>query len=116
MGSPGVQGSVDVPHDAEDLKGQPVTEALSSFEDFFEGTHQRLFGAICLVTGSRYEAEEIVQEAYLRIWERWARVGGLDDPVGFLFRTALNVFRSRRRRALLALRRAASMAPDTDDR
>jgi RNA polymerase sigma factor (sigma-70 family) len=81
-----------------------MIELPETFEEFFERTHRRLFGGLCLVTGNRHEAEDVLQEAYLRLWERWGRVRGLDDPVGFLFRTALNLFRSRRRRALLALR------------
>jgi DNA-directed RNA polymerase specialized sigma24 family protein len=31
----------------------------------------------------------------------------MDDPAGYLYRTAMNLFRSRRRRAALALRRVA---------
>src|SRR5262245_64260657 len=92
-----------------------VAEAHASFETFFEQTHQRLFGALCLVTGSRHEAEEIMQDAYLRVWERWERVGGMDDPTGFLFRTAMNGFRSRYRRASVALRRRMELAPSVDD-
>jgi DNA-directed RNA polymerase specialized sigma24 family protein len=34
------------------------------------------------VTGDRYEAEEVAQEAFLRVFERWDRVGALDDPTG----------------------------------
>jgi RNA polymerase sigma-70 factor (ECF subfamily) len=78
------------------------------FEDFFESEHARLFGALCLVTSDRHEAEEIMQEAFLRLWERWDRVSGIEDPSGYLFRTAMNVFRNRYRRAALALRRTVS--------
>jgi RNA polymerase sigma-70 factor, ECF subfamily len=67
------------------------------------------------VTGNRHEAEEIMQDAYLKVWERWDRVGSLDDPAGYLFRTAMNGFRSRYRRASLALRKTMSLAPDIDD-
>jgi len=43
-------------------------------------------------------------------------VGGLEDPTGYLFRVSMNVFRSRYRRASLALRRATFLAPlHTDD-
>jgi hypothetical protein len=28
-----------------------------------------------------------MQEAFVRVWERWDRVGTLDDPVGYLFKT-----------------------------
>ena len=55
-----------------------------------------------------------MQEAFLRIWERWDRVGGLDDPVGYLYRTALNLHRKRLRRAGVALRRAIAPTPPVD--
>ena len=92
-----------------------VAEAHASFETFFEQTHQRLFGGLCLVTGNRHEAEEIMQDAYLKVWERWERVGAMDDPTGFLFRTAMNGFRSRYRRASIALRKRMALAPSADD-
>ena len=100
---------------AAETEGHEVAEAQISFETFFEQTHQRLFGGLCLVTGNRQEAEEIMQDAYLKLWERWERVGGMDDPTGFLFRTAMNGFRSRYRRASLAVRRRMALAPSTDD-
>jgi len=95
--------------------GREVPEAYASFETFFEQTHQRLFGGLCLVTGNRHEAEEIMQDAYLKVWERWERVGAMDDSTGFLFRTAMNVFRSRYRHASLAIRRRIALAPTVDD-
>jgi hypothetical protein len=45
-----------------------------AFETFVEDNRRRLFGALCLVTGSRHEAEEIAQDAFLKVWERWDRV------------------------------------------
>jgi DNA-directed RNA polymerase specialized sigma24 family protein len=30
--------------------------------------------SLCLVTGDRFEAEEIAQEALVRVYERWDRV------------------------------------------
>lgn len=85
-----------------------------SFEEFFEHHRSRLFGALCLVTGSRQEAEEIAQEAFLKVWERWDRVSTLDDPVGFLFRTAMNLFKNRVRRASVAARKVFATTPDPD--
>ena len=78
-----------------------------SFEDFYEVEHGRLFGALGLITGDRHEAEDLMQEAFLRVWERWHLVQSLASPTGYLYRTAMNVFRMRRRRALVASRRAA---------
>src|SRR5690349_8376946 len=74
------------------------------FEDFFSQHHLRLFRAVWLLTRNRHEAEEVMQDAFLRTWERWDRVSAMPDPVGYLYRTAMNLFRSRRRRAAVALR------------
>ena len=100
---------------AAETERHEVAEAHANFELFFEQTHQRLFGGLCLVTGNRHEAEEIMQDAYLKLWERWDRVSGMDDPTGFLFRTAMNGFRSRHRRASLTIRRRMTLAPAVDD-
>jgi RNA polymerase sigma-70 factor (ECF subfamily) len=91
-----------------------MAEVPLSFEDFFQDHHARLFAALCLTTGSRQEAEEIMQDAFLKLWERWDRVSTLEDPVGFLFRTAMNVFRKRYRRARLAVRDVLPL-PARDD-
>src|SRR5881397_1365223 len=86
-----------------------------SFEDFFEAESHTLFRRMWLVCGDRHEAEEIVQDSFLRIWERWDRIRDLDDPTGYLYRTAMNVSRSRYRRGLLAVRRAVGQRQSGDD-
>jgi len=48
-----------------------------------------------------------MQEAFLRLWERWDRVSRVEDPTAYLFRTEMNVFRNRYRRAWLAVRQLA---------
>jgi RNA polymerase sigma-70 factor (ECF subfamily) len=97
-----------------EVSGTEVAEEPRSFEVFFAAEHARLFGALCLVTGDRHEAEEIMQDAFLRLWERWDRVAELDDPSAYLFRTAMNVFRNRYRRAALAVRKTISLTQTED--
>jgi RNA polymerase sigma factor (sigma-70 family) len=80
------------------------TEASAAFEDFFEVERRPLYRALCLMTGDPGEAEEIEQDAFLHLWERWDRVRGMDHPSGYLYRSALNGFRSRRRRLARAAR------------
>src|SRR5437773_9715963 len=82
-----------------------------SFESFYEAERDGLFGALVLITGNRHEAEEVAQDAFLALWERWDRVSGLEDPTGYLYRTAMNGFRKRRRRAALAVRHVLHLAP-----
>jgi len=99
--------------------GTGVTEQSAdtpsrSFEAFFRDEHARLLRALFLVTGNGSEAEELMQEAFLKVWERRDRVGRLDDPTGYLYRTAMNAFRSRYRRALRAARRAIHPSPPAD--
>jgi RNA polymerase sigma-70 factor, ECF subfamily len=96
---------------------EPPASALAetaSFEGFVTNSQARLFGSLCLMTGSRHEAEEIAQEAYVRVLERWEQVQRLGDPTGYLFVTAMNVFRKRLRRAGIGLRRSIGMAPSQD--
>ena len=92
-----------------------VRDLGPSFERFYADTARPLFTALCLVTGNRHEAEEIAQEALVRVFERWDRVGEFDDPAGYLFRVAMNVFRDRYRRVSLGLRRALFLAPKATD-
>lgn len=88
-----------------DAKTSTTPAELLRFDDLFSAEHQRLFGALCLITRDRSEAEDIGQEAFVRLFERWDRVASMTDPVGYLYRVAMNIFRSRYRRARLAARR-----------
>ena len=98
--------------------GLSTPEGMSeaqSFEEFFESESPTLFWRLCLVTGNRHEAEEVMQDAFLNVFERWHRVRGMDDPTGYLYRTAFNVFKRRSRRAALALRRTLGIAENADE-
>ena len=97
-------------------RGEPVG-VTTSFETFFEAERPRLFRALVLVTHDALEAEELMQDAFVRVWEHWDRVATMDDPIGYLFRTALNLHRSRLRRALTAAKRAVTppSGPDPFD-
>ena len=77
----------------------------ASFEELFLAERVGLYGSLWLVTRNRHEAEEIAQEAFLRVWERWAEVSEMANPAGYLYRTAMNVWRSRLRRARVAVAR-----------
>jgi RNA polymerase sigma-70 factor (ECF subfamily) len=95
--------------------GAETLEASRSFETFYDAESLTLFRRLWLVTGNRAEAEELMQDAFLKVWERWDRVGAMDDPVGYLYRTAMNLFRKRYRRTLLAIRRTLGLEPSRDD-
>lgn len=85
-----------------------------AFEAFFEAEGPRLFRAMRLLTGNTAEAEDCCQDAFFRVWQRWDRVGVMDNPSGYLYRTALNGYRRRSRRAMFAARQALRLAPADD--
>jgi RNA polymerase sigma-70 factor (ECF subfamily) len=93
---------------------EEVVTVEHSFEDFFEREQERLLRLLWMVTGSSQEAEDIVQDAFLRVWERWPRVVAMESPAGYLHRAAMNIFRNRYRRARVGLRRAIGVAPAVD--
>jgi RNA polymerase sigma-70 factor, ECF subfamily len=78
--------------------GSVSEERAAEFSDFFHDEYGRLGRALYLMTGDRAEAEDIAQEALVRVYERWDRVGRMDSPTGYLYRTAMNLARSRLRR------------------
>jgi len=90
-------------------------EASRTFEAFYEAEAKILFRRLWLVTGDRAEAEELMQDAFLVVWQRWDRVGRMDDPTGYLYRSAMNLFRKRYRRAMLAVRRTVGLVASSDD-
>lgn len=92
-----------VPPISEDVVGYGA--GVDTFGSFFEQEKAGLFGALCLVTRNRSEAEDLTQDAFVRVLERWERVNAMDDPRGYLYRTAMNAFRSRYRRTVLHARR-----------
>jgi DNA-directed RNA polymerase specialized sigma24 family protein len=88
-------------------RGQEAPKGLvPSFEEFFEASYASVARALILLVGDETEAEELAEEAFVRAWERWARIRTMASPAGFVYRTALNLNRSRLRRLALARRRA----------
>jgi RNA polymerase sigma-70 factor (ECF subfamily) len=67
-----------------------------------------------LLTGSTVEADDLAQEALVRVFERWDRVSGMERADGYLYRTALNLHRSSLRRAA-RWRRRLRPDPQADD-
>jgi hypothetical protein len=57
-----------------------AAEAARSFEAFFEAESRTLFRRLWLVTGNRAEAEEIMQDAFLKMWEEDVGAPGPRPP------------------------------------
>lgn len=70
-----------------------------SFDAFYTGSVRRLVGQLHAMTGSRSEAEDCVQEAYARAWQRWDKVSGYGDPEAWVRTVAYRVSISSWRKA-----------------
>lgn len=93
---------------------QAFAPVATSFEGFFEQHQDDLYRTLWLVTRNRFEAEELAQEAFVRVLEQWDRVSTMDDVRGYLYRTAMNAFRTSYGRALLAAKRSLRLLPADD--
>ena len=98
---------------SEPESGPDITEV--DFGSFFDEHYARLYRALVLVTRRSHDAEEITQEAFARCWAKWDRVSSLEDPVGYLYRVAMNAHRQTRRRALRAARHVVSPDHASDE-
>jgi RNA polymerase sigma factor (sigma-70 family) len=87
------------------LQTRVVTADRAAFSVFFAERHARLARACLLLTGDAAEGEDLAQEAMARVLERWDRVSLMDDPEGYLYRTALNLHRNAVKRLMMATRR-----------
>ena len=66
------------------------------FDEFYRGSRQRLLGFVYVLTGNLAEAQDAVQEAYIRAWQRWSTVRGYDDPEAWLRVVASRIAVNRR--------------------
>lgn len=85
--------------------------------EVYAGSYRRLVVQLYAVTGDLGEAQEAVQEAFVRVLCDPGRLAGLANPESWLRRVAVNVARSRyRRRRLLdtLLRRVGPPAATPD--
>jgi RNA polymerase sigma-70 factor, ECF subfamily len=68
-------------------------------QDLYAASYRRLLGQLIGVTGSLAEAEDVVQEAFVRGLDHPRRLLGADNPEAWLRTVAVNLARSRWRRA-----------------
>ena len=89
----------------------------SSFDAFYNASVRKVIGQLHAMTGSRSDAEDCVQEAFARAWQRWDTVSTYGDPEAWVRTVAYRV-------SISAWRKATSMrtayrkhgAPDDDTR
>jgi RNA polymerase sigma-70 factor (ECF subfamily) len=81
------------------------------FDGFYRDTSRRLLRYAYGLTGDPAEAQDLVQEAYARAWQRWRRLSGYDDPEAWLRLVVNRLSADRWRRLGIRRARAAAEPP-----
>jgi RNA polymerase sigma-70 factor (ECF subfamily) len=74
-------------------------DGTADFDAFYGATHGRLLHVLYAMTGDLAEAQDVVQEAYARAWQRWDAVSTYDEPAAWVRTVAWRLAVSRRRKA-----------------
>jgi RNA polymerase sigma-70 factor (ECF subfamily) len=69
-----------------------------AFEQVYRSSYSTLVGQLFLLTTNRAEAEDVVQEAFARLWGNWRELRGYDNHEAWVRRVAMNLAISRWRR------------------
>lgn len=86
----------------------------AEFDDFYAASFARLVGQLYAMIGDRDEAQECVQEAFVRAWSRRGSLDRAEHPEAWIRTTAYRLAVSRWRRRRLARRPAdRALAPAT---
>jgi RNA polymerase sigma-70 factor (ECF subfamily) len=104
------------------MTAQPEPAARAAdFDEFYAATAKRMVAVVYAVTGDLNEAEDAVQEAYARAWQRWAKLIEEGDPGPWVravaLRLAVSTWRKTRSRILAHFRHGPpsdtpDLAPD----
>jgi RNA polymerase sigma factor (sigma-70 family) len=80
------------------------------FEHFYLEEYPRVVRLVYALSGSRVGAEDIAQEAFLRAYRDWERVGSYEHQAAWVRRVAANLATSGLRRRLAEARALARLA------
>jgi RNA polymerase sigma-70 factor (ECF subfamily) len=85
--------------------------------ELYSACYDRLVRVLTLVAGDRAEAEDVVQEAFVRLVPRWSKISTYDDPEAWVRAVAFRILSNRFRRARnagVAARRSADSRRGVD--
>ena len=87
-----------VMRDVKRSDDQEVTVHTDDFGVFYAASWDRVYRPLAVSLGDHELAREAVDEAMVRAFQNWSRVTTYENPVGWVYRVALNYARNRLRR------------------
>ena len=96
------------------VAGGPMDDeqGREEFELFFHAYAHRLVAEAFLLTGNRQDAQDLVQEVFVRVWQHWPIVAEHDHPEAWGRRVMRNLAANRWRRSLLEQRHRQMAVPE----
>jgi RNA polymerase sigma-70 factor (ECF subfamily) len=89
----------------QDFDGDPAADVAA----LYRRTWPRLIGVLGSIGGSRADAEEVAQDAYVKLLSRWDSIRRYDDPEAWVRAVAVRTLVSRLRRQQVATRALAKL-------
>jgi len=82
--------------------------------EFYGAVYPRLVGVLGAVAQDRQDAEEAVQEAFIRLLGQWPKISRYRDPEAWVRMVALGYVRNRRRKIRNGIRAVLRYGPGPD--
>jgi RNA polymerase sigma-70 factor (ECF subfamily) len=76
----------------------PTRPSEDAVAELYAASCGRLVGIVTLAAGSRSEAEECVQDAFIQLLRRWPQVSRYDDPEAWVRSVAFRMLSKRHRK------------------
>lgn len=65
----------------------------SEFETWYRSVHPQVLATVSLVVGDLYLAQDVVDEAFVRAYDKWQRVQKMESPAGWTYKVAINLLK-----------------------
>ncbi len=94
----------------DDIVERSLHPPAEEFDVFYGRSRDRLYRALALTLGDADIATDAANEAMTRALERWDKVGGYENPSGWVYRVGVNWGRSLQRQSNRKPRKALGSA------
>lgn len=79
---------------------EDALEVGAAFDAFFRAHFEKVARAMALLTGDAGTGQDLAQEAFARLFQRWKEMDSEDHARNFAYKVATNLARSHLRKSL----------------
>lgn len=74
------------------LRTDYTTDHNAVFNEYYREYYTRVLAFCCTYTRDKAQAEDITQQAFMRLWHKRDRLSSIDAPLSYLFTLSKNIF------------------------